>query len=153
MRCPDCGKFVAFGDLATDEIEVAIDEDSGAVSITGRLVLPCGECGTELKALDVDETHEAAESFPDAPDGWELSYELDGDPEIEPEDRVQTTDRHGKPIKSARYMKTYRGARVSGSVIRRAAPPDDGLGLEGKEESASFDVLVEEQASAFEECC
>ncbi len=69
MRCPDCNKFVAFDDGNVDEVEVELDEDTGTVGISGRVVLPCAECGTELKELGVDDSIEAGDDFePSVPD-------------------------------------------------------------------------------------
>ncbi len=48
MRCPDCSKMVSYDEpQATVESEEVSNE--GLVNIEVRLVLPCAECGTELK--------------------------------------------------------------------------------------------------------
>ena len=146
MRCPSCAKFVGFDDGNVDEVEVELDEDTGVVTITGRVVLPCAECGEELKELSVDETVETADEFDTSvfmaaaaavpggatlvTDAWveknvTVAYELDGDPDKEFHERSQTTikvpiKKKGKvvgykdrKIKSARYMKTFKGVAVS----------------------------------------
>lgn len=184
MRCPECNKFVGFDDGNVDEVEVEIDEDSGAVTVTGRVVLPCAECGTELKELSVDETVETADEFddvltvlngvarpgdpPDVTQEWAdkhvtVSYELDGDPDTEFHERTQTTVQvpikkkgvvvgyRTKPIKSARYMKTFKGVAVSGTVKRTLTIDDPTFGREKVEETAEFEHEIEEQSSAFDE--
>ena len=52
MRCPDCEKFVPFepGDPEISGEEV----DNGTVTGQVRIVLTCGECGTELKEANLD---------------------------------------------------------------------------------------------------
>lgn len=177
MRCPDCNKFVGFDELNVDDVEVDIDETTGQVSVSGRMVLPCADCGTELKEAGVDHEEDVAEKFGDIEaavaaatnekyrglidETWvdknvEVTYEFDGEPEKEATERSQTTDRHGKPIKSTRYMKTFRGVCITGTVTRKLSFPeilDDGsLGPNIElEENADFTIEQEEQASAFEE--
>ncbi len=184
MRCQDCNKFVAFDDGNVDDVEVELDEDAGTVTITGRVVLPCAECGAELKELSVDETVEVADEFNDvlavltdaAPVGLKktvtpewvdkhvtVKYEFDGDPDTEFHERAQTTvkvpiKKKGKvighkerKIKSARYMKTYKGVRVSGTVKRTIEVADPEFPVTASDDTADFDHTVEEQSSAFEE--
>lgn len=58
MRCPDCQKFVAYGDPEF-EVDDAEAQD-GQLVASIRMVLPCEDCGTELKetTFDVDERFE-----------------------------------------------------------------------------------------------
>lgn len=186
MRCPDCAKFVGYDDGSVDEVEADIDADTGEVTIGGRVVLPCAECGTDLKELTVDDAADAAALFGTTPvdvvnanlptrDGFELvgdwverhtvaTYEVDGDFDKEFHERTQATvsrpiKKGGKvvghktvPIKSSRYMKTYKGVTVTGTVkrtVRCPLPEDDPVVVEETEE---FEHTVEEQASAFDEC-
>jgi DNA-directed RNA polymerase subunit RPC12/RpoP len=126
MRCPDCNKFVGYDEPQVDvESE---DIDSNTVTVQIHEVLPCQECGTELKEayMDVeiadiecpecggdprDENGNHKKSVdPDATD--EEYLEIDG-VDAEPIDRFEDKDRHGKPIKNMRYMKHYYGASVT----------------------------------------
>lgn len=112
MRCPDCNKFVPFDEGDVDDIEAEIDEDTGEVMISGRVVLPCAECGTELKELNVDETVQTADLFRNVlqdikstvPEDFEdkvtpewveknakVKYEWDGAPDKEFHERTQST--------------------------------------------------------------
>jgi hypothetical protein len=51
MRCPDCNKFVSYGEA---EVEVSAEElNEDAVSAEVRVMLPCAECGTELKEANL----------------------------------------------------------------------------------------------------
>lgn len=46
-RCPDCNKFVPYGE---GEVDVQSEEiTAGEAIIEVRVMLPCEECGTELK--------------------------------------------------------------------------------------------------------
>lgn len=53
MRCPDCNKFVSYDDSNDPDIQ-DISYADGHVSAQIRVVLPCGDCGTELKSADFD---------------------------------------------------------------------------------------------------
>jgi hypothetical protein len=153
MRCPDCNKFVAYGDGITDEIEV--DMSDAALCISGRLVLPCSECSGELKELQIEESVDVADHF------GKIDTKLDGegkemeptveyevtDSNIEFTSRSQTTDRKGNLIKNPRYMKTFYGVEVT-ATVRRIVEWDD---KDIEEEEQEVTVEVEEQASAFEE--
>lgn len=184
MRCPSCAKFVGFDDGNVDEVEVELDEDTGVVTITGRVVLPCVECGEELKELAVDETAETADDFAETPlaavaasvanalketitEEWmgqhvaDVKYEFDGDPDTEFHERTQTTVKvpvkkkgkvigyKDKKIKSPRYMKTYKGVAVSGTVKRTISFVNQACAP--VESEVAFEHTVEEQSSAFEE--
>ncbi len=183
MRCPDCNKFVSFDEGNVDDVEADIDDESGTVTVSGRVVLPCAECGTELKELAVDETVETADDFPrtvlaavNAECGAKLGsavtqewvdanckvrYELDAEPEFH--ERVQATVRVAikkkgkvighkeKPIKSSRYMKTYKGVSVTGTVTRTVHVSIPGHPGTEVVDEAPFESLAEDQASAFDE--
>lgn len=184
MRCPDCNKFVPFDEGNVDEVEVEIDEDTGTVSITGRVVLPCAECGTELKELAVDDQVETADDFRDpiaeikravpvsfedkvTPEWFEkecsVKYEFDGEPDTEFSERTQTTMKvpvkkkgqvvgyKEKRIKSSRYMKTFKGVTVTGTVKRTVTFADPVWPGAKLEEDVEFEHTVEEAASAFDD--
>ena len=48
MRCPDCARMVSFDEPQATVEDEGISED-GEVRVEVRLVLPCAECGAELK--------------------------------------------------------------------------------------------------------
>lgn len=56
MRCPDCQKFVSLenGDPETNSLEVEDTDDGAIVTAEVHLIRNCGDCGTELKAADVE---------------------------------------------------------------------------------------------------
>src|SRR4029077_1202759 len=115
MRCPDCNKFVGYDEPNTENIEVEIDEEEGTVTVQGELTLPCAECGTDLKSLNIEEEQGTADLFPDALTGireatpealrhlvtqeWfetegnvTVSYELeDARPDVEATERTETS--------------------------------------------------------------
>lgn len=128
MRCPDCGKFVPF-DTEVEPEETADPEfDGSEFTATYTRQLNCGECGTELKSAEIEvsitaEIEEPEESEAVKPDDLdnepvdeedeeEHVHEWEVTAEVEPTMRTITKDRHGKPIKKARYMKTEYGVSV-----------------------------------------
>lgn len=64
MRCPDCNKFVSYDEPNVDDVSFSLDENSGEVEVSGTVELPCADCGTALKSMQVDETVDLPE-FPD----------------------------------------------------------------------------------------
>jgi hypothetical protein len=81
-----------------------------------RVVIPCGECGTELKdttfTFEMETEHEC-EKLPKKPPD---SIEIEGTIETEATDDYRTKDRHGKTIKNARYQAHLYGADVTATV-------------------------------------
>ncbi len=71
--------------------------------------------------------------------GWTERFAID-DVDADPASRVQTTDKHGKPIKNSRYMKTFYGAEITFNITCHRCG-----------ESFLVEGTVEEQASAFED--
>lgn len=129
-RCTSCNKFVS---IEQQEPEVTYDQAVSDDYVFGqvRMVLSCAECGEEL--ADAEQDFELA-----------IDHECEN-PEYEildvtagATDRYATHDRHGKPIKRARYQKHFYGADITATV------KCVGCGEE-------FEVAdsVEEQASAF----
>lgn len=53
MRCPDCNKFVSYDDSAEPEVN-DLNFNDGTVTGNVRVVLNCGDCGTELKEAAFD---------------------------------------------------------------------------------------------------
>jgi hypothetical protein len=115
------------------------------MSITGsvRIMLPCGDCGTELKEAELDFDmsfdHECPTGTP-ALDEGEEPFDFESEPDGGPTDRLEDKDRRGKPIKSARYMKHYYGADLTAQVKCNRCG-----------EIIDVNTSVEEQASGFNE--
>lgn len=151
MRCPDCGKFVSYDE---PECEVGSDPEICGDEVTSTVTvnLNCGECGSLLKSATIDASadfsHDCkppedrnAEWEPDPKYGdGEEQYEIEDEGSPEGTSRLQTKDRHDKPIKSHRYMKTFYGFEQIVTVKCRKC-------------GETFEVTLadEEQASAFEE--
>lgn len=124
MRCPDCNKFVPNGD---PEAEVQSGEDFDATIEEGKLIIkcepevrvmiPCGECGTELKDttfnFEMEHEHECGKLPKETP---AEGIEIEGTIEAEATDDYRTKDRHGKPIKNSRYQAHLYGAEVTATV-------------------------------------
>lgn len=142
MRCPSCEKFVSYDTDVEPEGDLSVEDSRVTGSI--RRVLSCADCGEELKQaefdvdldirLDAAEEEEESECADDAHE-WEIE-----DSTLDATSRMQTTDRRGKPIKRARYMKMFYGVDISGSVKCRNC-----------EATGSFSGSEEVQASGMEE--
>lgn len=141
MRCPNCNKFVGY-DEPQVEIQSAEISDDRCV-IHARVVLNCSECGSELKDAEIegetDITHQCDEKTKEG----EPSYEWEDEPtDGEGTSRQQTKDRHGRPIKSARYMKTFYGFTAEGSVKCGCCGDVIPVSFEGEEQASGFNELV-----------
>jgi len=125
MRCPDCNKFVPNGD---PEAEVQSGEGFTAEIENGELIIkcepevrvmiPCGECGTELKDTTFNFEMETEHKCDKLPKGKKAEEEIkiEGSIEVEATDEYKTKDRHGKAIKNPRYQAHLYGAEVTASV-------------------------------------
>lgn len=140
MRCPSCNKFVPYDTDADpeEEGEPSVDE-GGRFTASYRRVLPCADCGEELKeaTIEFDEEIKLAERCKRGRKEHEFELEsCDATPTTD----VVRKDRNGRTIKSARYMKTLYGVEVT--VVVKCVHCDKTV-----EETFAAD----EQASAFEE--
>jgi hypothetical protein len=100
-RCPDCNKFVSYGEIRLDEIEVEASDSE--LRLSGPIYLTCGECGTDLRTAELEETLDITDEFPEPSEDVvfaDLEYEVTGEPDITEASRTETTDRKGKPMKS-----------------------------------------------------
>jgi len=138
MRCPDCSKFVSYEDPPTVEVNDS-SIDGKTLTVELRVTLLCADCSTQLKGADLTAEAEIEHEC-DEGKGKEPDFEVDGDPSADGTSRQQTTDKRGKPIKSARYMKTFYGAEITASVTCQHC-----------EEDVEVTMTAEEQASAFDE--
>lgn len=144
MRCPDCNKFVSY-DEPQAEVQ-SVEADGNTIRASVRVVLNCAECGTELKDAEIEGEAESGHECKKTAE-WEkrekkgvptLEVEDDGEPTAD--SRLQTTDRHGKPIKSHRYMKTFYGFTLESEVKCLCC-----------NETFTVETTAEEQASGFNE--
>lgn len=143
MRCPECNKFVSFDTETDPELSEAVDAD-GIVTVETRIVNTCAECGTELTSADfsveinlakeVDAHRESCATCKESKD--DLSVSVEGSRN----DRRETHDRKGKPIKNSRYQKQFYGAEVTAEIEMPCGEVISGSSME------------EVQASSMEEC-
>jgi hypothetical protein len=135
-RCPDCNKFVSY-EQAEPELDLSVDleEDENGVpgdaTVSGsvRLVLNCGECGTEM-----------AEANPDVEASVSLEHgeAAEHDVDIEGES-AEANDRYdGKPGTPSRYRRHFYGADITGTIKCSCGAV------------AELECSVEEQAGGFE---
>lgn len=155
MRCPDCSKFVSFDTEVDPEEEDSPELDGLAFHASYRRVLTCQDCGTELKesSLSVDgdlavvkdaegnEVKEHPEVCPKSPDmpavhDWTL------DVDAQPTTGVIDTDRRGKKIKLARYMKTTYGVEVTGTAKCELCGYTAEIAFTAEESASGFDEMV-----------
>lgn len=117
MRCPDCNKFASFDADTEPELESRVD-DEGVVNVTARIVNTCLECGTELTDatfdLEIDLSSEIVPHLDKCADGKKGGLTVDVS--AERTERYEEKDRHGRPIKLARYRKHYYGVEVEAIV-------------------------------------
>jgi len=147
MRCGQCNKFVSYDEPTLEVQDASINGTTLEVNVTATL--PCADCGSELSQCEMhgeaEVEHECAEDAK-VKDDWnpeedDDKFELEGEPELEATERMETKDRRGKPIRNPRYMKKYYGFSADAEVTCKRC-------------GATFTVEVEteEQASSFESC-
>ncbi len=121
MRCPDCNKFVSYDEPQTEVQSVEIEAEEAL----DHECKPEGERGEDAK--------------PDADfkEGDE-QYEIENDGDAEGTSRTETKDRHGKPIKSSRYIKSFYGFTLETEVKCLKCGQTFGVQLEGEQQASSF---------------
>lgn len=151
MRCPDCNKFVSYDEPQCEVGSVELGGETVRANVTVQL--NCEDCGGTLKDAEIEaETEIEHECKPEAERDKEWKpdadlekdddqYELESDGDAEGTNRMETKDRHGKPIKSSRYMKSFYGFTLESEIKCRKCGEVFSVTLKG-----------EEQASAFNEC-
>ena len=91
-RCPECNKFVSFGEEPFVEIE-DYNYDDGIVNIQTNITLECDDCGMSLKeaTLEYSEAHHCKFCSDDEfdPDAIEIT-------EVEEEGYMRLDDHNGK---------------------------------------------------------
>jgi len=134
MRCPSCNRFVPNGDPEAsvesgEDFEAEISEKTEPVeggepikkrvliikcTPEVRVMIPCGECGTELKDTTFEMEMETEHECDQLPEVTPVEgIEIEGEFEVEATDDYKTKDRHGKPIKNPRYQAHLYGAEVT----------------------------------------
>lgn len=150
MRCPDCNKFVSYDE---QEPELSVDLQDGNITGSVRVVLPCAECGTELKEqefdvdIDCKDFHDCAADEPEG--GWsedEEQFSLqDEQADFLTDVRTEYWDKKAKkyrPIKNSRYMTTYYGASLAFTVKCNRCEEEFEVTEELKDSASSFSELV-----------
>jgi hypothetical protein len=137
-------KFVSLSqeDPEVDGIEVC--QETGEVTASVRLVLSCIDCGTEMKEthLDIQDTPHGLDEHMEMHEKAEEEFSLDvEESNVEATDEYQNLDRHGKPIRSFRYMKHYYGAQMTATVTCSCGESFD-VDLSDSVQASFFDELV-----------
>jgi hypothetical protein len=152
MRCPDCNKFVAYDEPQCEVQTVEVCDDEVRANIT--VSLNCADCSQTLKDCELEAsctiTHECkpkkdrpADQKPSEDyDADEDQYEVENEGEPEGCSRMETKDRNGKPIKSARYMKTFYGFTLQTDIRCRKCGEIFTVDLDGEEQASSFNERV-----------
>jgi hypothetical protein len=147
-RCPDCNKFVSYGDPNTEGISVELNDDK--LSFSGEMYLTCGDCSTDLSSASLEDDEDVSNYFkakPDEDKGETAEYELVSE-EIEATDRTADKDRKGKKITNLRYAKRFYGVSVQCTICQTILNKE-GETI-GEPEEAEIELAAEEQASGFE---
>lgn len=165
MRCPDCSKMVSYGEPEAELQSEDVDDD-GKVSATVRLVLPCGECGTELKdnefEFEIETPHECIMEnvkcgkcglamkdhsknegcvYEESEEtGFDLNME---DPETTEDYRPKFNIVKGvQKAVPMRYQKHYFGVKVAGTITCHKCGEEVHFEEEMDEQSSSFNELT-----------
>jgi hypothetical protein len=142
-RCPDCEKFVSLEAQEPEVESIEVDDASGEVSASVRCVLACMDCGTEMKetTLELQNTSTEVAEHIDKHAEAEEEYSLDvEESNVEATDHYQTVDRHGKPIKKARYQRHFYGVSMTATVTCSCGDCFD-VDLEDSVQASMFDEL------------
>jgi hypothetical protein len=156
MRCPDCNKFVSFDTEVEPEEENEPEIDGSTFRASYRRVLQCGECGTDLKSatieleVDVEITGAPNDKEPEGckrpddadPDDETPEHEWSFDLDVQPTERTQTKDRHGKAIKLSRYMRRFYGVSVTGAASCMKCDAEAKIEVEDDQQASGFDEEV-----------
>ena len=155
--CSSCNKLASL-EIGEPEIQSDVELSNSSLTAEVRVVKTSACCGEEMKeytfTLEEDissalEDHQNAKHTVEVPEGEEEpevevnddDFSVDaGDPEAT--ERSQTHDRHGKPIKSFRYRRSYTGVEVPVTVTCQKCNEVvwDGV-LKDETENSSFDEI------------
>ena len=156
MVCPSCNKFPSF-DISEPELD-SLECEGGVVTGSVRLALTTQCCGDEVKEstfeIDLDLSDQILDKLkaagienPDL-DGENVEFEVTSE-SANGDDRYENKDRHGKPIKSMRYMKHFYCVTV-GVTVKCTYPVKDADSVEVEVDGTWNDEI---QASAMDEMC
>ncbi len=150
--CQSCNKFASYDESHEPELDSMEEPDIESEQIIGniRVCLASECCGDEMKEYNFEVEHDIASEVAAFRKEHKLSDDIpiEGELSLETEmtSRQETKDRNGKPIKNARYMKTFYGFSASGTMTLCA---EKGKKQVETEIEIAFDDDV--QASCFEE--
>jgi hypothetical protein len=151
MRCPDCAKFVGYDteqepELESEQVDGTL-ADGYTFSASVRRVLACAECGNELKESSFDieielKSEELKAKCPKADEDADGAHTLEvTDYSVSATERTETKDRHGKPIKSARYMKTFYGFEGEATVTCEGCELEEIVHFEDESQASFFEEV------------
>ena len=141
-RCPDCNKFVSLEHGEPEVGDLSI-ENNGEISAEVRLHLDCMDCGSELGEayIEVAETNANVNDHIIEHINAEEDYSLEiEENETNADDRYNTIDKHGNPIKSMRYQTHYYGFTLAATVTCSCGE-DFEIELAGEEQASGFEQL------------
>ena len=141
MRCPSCEKFVPYDTEVDPEVTSDPEVSGNTVQMEVRRVLSCGECGEELKEANLSMEADITTDEP-CKEGEEHEWDVEGSPDVSNTERSEMHDRHGRPIKSARYRRTYYGAEATVDVKCTKCDHTVQVQLQGEEQASGMDELV-----------
>jgi hypothetical protein len=150
MRCPSCEKFVSYDTEVEPEEQTEPEVTDQTVTAEYRRVLTCADCGEELKEATIEIDGEISCDLPckETKQGKKLGEE---EPEHEwtvesssasATERSQTTDRHGRPITRARYMRHFYGVEVTVELKCQKCGTEHSQTFDNDEQASGFDELV-----------
>lgn len=138
--CSSTQRLAGFDEMEAEVQSEEVTDDEARFEV--RLVRPCAGCSNEQATYDmelfVSLDHECPEGGLFGQAENERTFELVST-DVEPTDEYQTKDRHGKPIKRARYQRHLLGAHVTANVLCNRCGEEFEVNVEDRVGASEFD--------------
>jgi hypothetical protein len=147
-RCPECRKFVSYGETNVEAVEVSIEGET--LELGGTVALSCAECETDIAEAGLEASEDVSAHFDRVPDegkGETVEYTLADDPVPQATERTeQKKTKAGKPAKSGEIV--YVGAEAE-CTVRQVILDRDGEPV-GEPDEATITIGDETPRSSFD---
>lgn len=118
MLCPSCNKFAAQSADSEPELELNLDEDTGSVTGSARIVVTSECCGEELKEAVFDSIEiDLEDAFKDCIKARDADPET---PEGQQKHEFEIVSESGEITE--RYETTKKTVRKDGTVVEKPVP-------------------------------
>lgn len=152
MRCPDCNKYVGF-----DELQVEVQDENLEVQDVGdgevdvyvscsvRAMLPCIDCGTELKETTFELEGNFQHKCSDIDKEMKVKQKAVANAEMEQfeyEFNAEPFDYFSPPNAKPRYQKHIYGVDVTMKAVCQICGEEITVEMKDELQSSGFDELV-----------